>query len=197
MYDYPLIFDLDRPPTMARAHVFLRILLLALTSWVTGSSTQFGLAYLVPPVVAAVFIAQEGGERYLSEDGPRVTAWLSFIVALFAYLALLTDELPASGRRPIRFDVVRSAAPSVGSALFRIVKAIPSAFVLVAIGLVGWVVWVIAAISILVTEHYPERLWRFQRGVVRWQARLLGYLASLFDQYPPYSLDTGPAPLSA
>jgi hypothetical protein len=44
---------------------------------------------------------------------------------------------------------------------------------------VGWVVALIAAISILLTERYPEPLWNFQAGVVRWEARLLAYLASL------------------
>ena len=65
------------------------------------------------------------------------------------------------------------------------------------IGVVGWIVWLIAAISILLSERYPEGLWNFQRGLVRWQARLLGYLASLLDPYPPFSLDTGPASESA
>ena len=61
------------------------------------------------------------------------------------------------------------------------------------IGIVSWVVWIIAAISVLINETYPEGLWRFQRGVVRWEARLLGYIASLAEPYPPFSFDTGPA----
>jgi hypothetical protein len=68
------------------------------------------------------------------------------------------------------------------------VKVIPSAFVLFLISLISSIVSLIAAISILVTEHYPESLWSFQRGVVRWEARFLSYLASLVETYPPYSL---------
>ena len=71
--------------------------------------------------------------------------------------------------------------------------AIPSALVLALIGIASWVVWIIAAISVLINETYPEGLWRFQRGVVRWEARLLGYIASLVEPYPPFSFDTGPA----
>jgi hypothetical protein len=54
------------------------------------------------------------------------------------------------------------------------------------------IVWVIAAIWVLIAETYPESLYGFQRGIVRWTARLLAYLASLVDTYPPFSLETGP-----
>jgi hypothetical protein len=185
---YPVSFDLERPETMNRSHVFLRVGLLVLASWIAGSGGGVGLIYLAVPVVAAILIAQKGGERYVAEDGARVTGWLAFIVGMLAYLALLTDELPGGTRQPVHFEIVRSGSPTVGSALLRILKAIPSALVLFLIGIIGWIVWVIAAVSILVTERYPESLWNFQRGVVRWEARLLGYLASLVETYPPYSL---------
>ena len=68
------------------------------------------------------------------------------------------------------------------------IAPIPSALALFLISLISSIVSLIAAVSILVTEHYPESLWNFQRGVVRWEARLLGYLASLVETYPPYSL---------
>ena len=178
---------------MARAHVFLRVLILALVSWIAGSGGGLGLVYLGFPAAAAILVSQKGGERYLAEDGERVTGWVAFVVGVLAYIALLTDELPGGGRRPVRLEIVRSGSPTVGTALLRIVKAIPSALVLVLIGVVGWIVWLIAAISILLNERYPERLWNFQRGVVRWEARLLGYLASLVEPYPPFSFDTGPA----
>jgi hypothetical protein len=31
----------------------------------------------------------------------------------------------------------------------------------------------------------------FQRGVLRWQARLVAYHASLVEEYPPFSFETG------
>jgi hypothetical protein len=191
--DYPVIFDLARPEKMGRAHVFLRILLVVLLSWIAGSGTEGGLVYLGLPVVAAIFIAQRGGEKYLAQVGEPMTKVLAFFVGLLAYVALLTDELPGFGRATVRFEIVPSGSPTVGSALWRIVTAIPSAIVLALIGIVSWIVWIVAAIAILFTERCPEGLWRFQRGVVRWEARLLGYLASLVVTYPPFSFDTGPA----
>jgi hypothetical protein len=82
----------------------------------------------------------------------------------------------------------------VGSALLRILYAIPSLIVLALLGFVGAIVWLGAVVLVLVNESYPEGLWRFLRGLVRWQAYLLAYLASLVDRYPPFTLETGPAP---
>lgn len=185
---YPASFDLERPETMSRAHVFLRIVLLVLLSWIVGSGGGVGLVYLGVPVVAAILIVRKDGDRYLAEDGARVSGWLAVIVGVLAYLALLTDELPGGTRRSVHFEIVRSGSPTAGSALWRILKVIPSAVVLFLISLISAVVSLIAAISILVTEHYPESLWNFQRSVVRFEARLLSYLASLVETYPPYSL---------
>jgi len=178
---------------MARVHVVLRVLIVVVASSVTGNFGGLGLVYLFFPVVAAVLVSQKDGARYLAEDGERVTRWVAFVVGVLAYIAMLTDELPGGGRTPVRVEIQRSGTPTAGSALLRLLYAIPSALVLAVIGIASWVVWIIAAISVLISESYPEGLWRFQRGVVRWEARLLGYIASLVEPYPPFSFDTGPA----
>ena len=80
----------------------------------------------------------------------------------------------------------------MGAALLRLITSIPSAFV---VGILIWVagiVWLVAAVMVLIQETYPEGLYDFQCGVVRWQARLLAYHASLVDAYPPFAFDTGP-----
>ena len=190
---YPVTFDVERPAKMARVHVVLRVLIVVVASSVTGNFGGLGLVYLLFPVAAAVLVSQKDGARYLAEDGERVTRWVAFVVGVLAYIAMLTDELPGGGRTPVRVEIQRSGTPTAGSALLRILYAIPSALVLALIGIASWVVWIIAAISVLINETYPEGLWRFQRGVVRWEARLLGYIASLAEPYPPFSFDTGPA----
>ena len=65
---------------------------------------------------------------------------------------------------------------------------------------VGAFVWLLAVALVLVSERYPESAWRFLCGLVRWEAYLFAYLASLTDRYPPFTLETGsvssPAPSS-
>jgi hypothetical protein len=91
----PVIFDVERPPAFGRLHVVLRLALLVVISWI---GHPFGLLWLALPVVAAIFIAQKDGRRYLDEDAPKLTGVLRWIVTMVAYLALLTDRLPGGGR---------------------------------------------------------------------------------------------------
>lgn len=185
---YPVTFDVERPARFERAHVFLRLALLIVIGWTVH---PLGLLWLGLPIVAAVLLAQNGGRRYLDEDGRMITGVLSWIVGLAAYLALLTDVLPGGGREPVRFEVARSGSPTTGSALLRILSAIPSVIVLSILVCFGAIVWWVAAVLVLAGGTYPESLWHFLRGIVRWEACLVTYLASLVDRYPPFRLETG------
>jgi hypothetical protein len=183
-------FDVDRPARFARVHVVLRLAILFVLSWVAH---PFGLVWLGLPIVVAVLVSQKGGRRYLDESGPAMTGFLRWLVGALAYLALLTDEFPGAGRGTVRFEIARSGSPTVGSSLLRILTVIPSLVVLAILGLAGAVVWVVSLVLVLVTERYPEGFRRFLLGLVRWEARLLAYLASLVGEYPPFRLETGPA----
>jgi hypothetical protein len=185
---FPVSFDLERPPVFERAHVFLRVALLVVIGWI---GHPFGLLWLGIPVIAAVLVSQKGGQRYLDENGPTVTRVLGWILELVAYLALLTDELPARGEQKVHFHVERSGSPTVASALLRILYVIPSLIVLAILVFVGTIVWLIAVVLLLVNKRYPDSLWRFLVGIVRWEACMLAYLASLVDRYPPFALATG------
>jgi len=197
--DYPVTFDVARPEKFERPQVFLRILVAVILSILGGAlGWIFGLVYLALPVVAAIFVSQKGGEKYLAEDGPRVTGWLRWIVAFYAYLGILAERFPTEKPEEIvRFEVQTGGTPTVGSALLRLIYSIPSALVLSILAIVSAVIWLIAAVMVLVQENYPEGLYNFQRGILRWEARLLGYHASLVEQYPPFALDTEPEPAPA
>jgi hypothetical protein len=174
---------------LQRAHVFLRIALLVVIGWI---GHPLGLLWLGAPAVAAILVSRKGAQHYLDEDGPAVTRALGWILAAVAYLGLLTDRLTGPGEQTIRFQVDRSGSPTVGSALLRILYVIPNLIVFAIVAFAGAVVWAIAVIFVLVDEKYPESLWRFLLGIVRWEAHLLAYLASLVDSYPPFTLETGP-----
>jgi hypothetical protein len=147
---YPVSFEIERPPAFQRAHVFLRVALLIVIGWI---SHPFGLLWLGVPVVAAILVAQKGGQRYLDEDGPKLTRVLGWIVAVIAYIALLTDRLPGRDEPAVRFEVERSGSPTVSSALLRILYAIPSLIVFALLALLGSIVWLLAAVLVLVHER--------------------------------------------
>jgi hypothetical protein len=190
---YPVTFDVSRPEKFERPQLFLRILV-AIILWALAGIVGW-VFYLAFPVLAAIFVSQKGPEKYLEEDGPRMTEWLRWVVAIFAYLLILTERFPTEKPEEIvRFEVSPGGSPTVGSALLRLIYSIPSVLVLGLLGIVSAVILLIAAVMVLIQENYPDGLYNFQRGVLRWEARLLGYHASLVDQYPPFALDTGPEP---
>jgi hypothetical protein len=191
---HPVTLDAELPPVFRREQIFLRLALAVLIGWLAN---PFGLLWLGVPVIAAILVSKKSGQRYVDEDGPAVIRGLGWIIGVVAYLALVTDRLPGRHDPVVRFDVQRTGAPTVGSTLLRIVLAIPSAIVLAFLVALGAIVWMCAAVLILIDERYPENLWRFLLGIVRWQANLLVYLASLVDRYPPFTLETGPLSTAA
>lgn len=198
MTSYPVFFSVTRPARYERAQVALRIVILAVLSIVgTSMGAILGLVYLTLPLFAAIAVSRKGSARFLAEDAPRFARGLRSVMSASAYMMLLTDRLP-SASDDVRFEIEPGAwsgrGPSTGSALVRLITSLPSAFMLAILGLVSWLIWLVSAIMILVTEDYPPALHAFQCGVLRYQARLFGYHASLVEQYPPFVFDAGSFP---
>lgn len=195
MADYPVIFDISPPEKFQRPHLVIRVLLLVvLNVTVIGNVVGWllGLVYLIIPILSAIFVSQKGGEKFLAEDGPRFSGGLRWLLALYAYLWLLTDRFPTQSPETIlRFEVQTSGKPTMGSALLRLIYSIPSALVLLLLTVVGFLLWLVAAVFVLFQENYPPWIYGYIRGILRWQARLLGYHASLVERYPPFALDMG------
>jgi hypothetical protein len=186
-------FDVQQQEKYDRTQVLVRIVILLVLSVLAGAfGWMFGVLYLAIPVVAFVLIAQRGAERYIRESGENMALWLRYIVGFYAYMGMLTDKLPGqdAGPDPVRFEIAASGTPSAGGALLRIITLIPHLIVLSLIGVVSFVLAVVAAILILVQETYPKGIFDFQLGYMRWYARVLGHLASLVPGYPPFALDT-------
>lgn len=184
---YPVVFDVPRPEKFERPQVAVRLLVM-LVAGVVGWSV--GLFYLAVPVLAAVLISQGTSADYFKDT--RMPMVLRWYLALYCYLAVLIDRFPTDEpEKIITFEVRPTGAPTVGSALMRLILTIPSAVALVILAVIGVLIWIIAAISILVRENYSDGLYHFQLGIMRWQARLLAYHASLVDEYPPFALDGG------
>ncbi|AGP35918.1 hypothetical protein BE04_14895 [Sorangium cellulosum] len=194
MTSYPVTFAVARPWKLDRIQLLARVLLLTALS-LAGVTLGFvmTLAYLVLPAVASALVYQKGSARFLAEDGPRLTRALAWLEAAFAYLFLLTDKLPLD--RPAeaaRLDIDPTGAPTAKGALLRLFTSLPSAIVLALLSCAAYLAWLVSAVSILFTERVPTVIYDFQCGVLRWQARLLAYHASLVDKYPPFAFDPGP-----
>jgi len=117
--------------------------------------------------------------------------YLRWRARALAYEALLRDEYPpfGDGDYPVSVDfpaVIEGRNRwTVG---FRLLLAIPQAIVLFFV-LIAWVVTaIIGWFAVLFTGRYPDGLWQFGQGAMRWTLRVEAYLLLLRDEYPPFSL---------
>lgn len=81
--------------------------------------------------------------------------------------------------------------PSRGWWLLKWLLGIPHYVILVFLWAAFIIVSVIAFFSILFTEKYPKKLFKFNAGVLRWTWRVCfySYGALATDKYPPFSLE--------
>jgi hypothetical protein len=72
---------------------------------------------------------------------------------------------------------------------FRLLLAIPHVIFLYFYGLAAGVVVFIAWFALVFTGRYPQGMYDFVAGSLRYSTRVYGYLWLLTDQYPPFSGD--------
>jgi Domain of unknown function (DUF4389) len=118
--------------------------------------------------------------------------YLSWRSKAVAYMALLRDEYPpfGDGSYPISFSIGEFPETrdrvSVG---FRLILAIPHFIVIFFIGIAWFFTAVVGWFAILLTGTYPQSLFRFSVGYLRWSLRFEAYLLLIQDAYPPFSLN--------
>jgi hypothetical protein len=197
MATYPVQLRVEPPQPMARIQLLIRfVLLTALGS--LGWSSLYWLLYLGLPAIVALRISQKGGERYLAEDAPRLAPALRWLAQAYAYLSLLTDAVPNAERgQPVELEVEPAGAPSVGSALLRIVYSVPALLLLIVLSVVAGFCWLAQALVILVRRRPSLVLRDFLALTLGYQLRLIGYHLSLVDRYPSLAGAEGaPAPIA-
>ncbi len=172
------------PSRMDRLHVLIRLVLLGAVA-TAGLSSFYWLLYLAAPVVVALIVSDEGAEYYMEQDAPRAVRILQWIAGAYAYLWLLTDEMPkAQPGGTVQLEIEPHAEPTVRSAFVRIVTSLPALIVLALLSVVAVAFWVFGAISILVMRRVPLGVSDFIAMKLQYQFRLLAYHLSLVDEYP-------------
>jgi hypothetical protein len=187
---YPVEISVQVPERFERSQVLVRILVGVAFGLIHQSAFGlFGVSYFLLPVIAAILIEGRSPDDFLTRDAPWLISLLEWLVGFYAYMFFVTDSFPLDqSSRCVRLRVTVGGTPSIGSALMRLLSSLPHLIALALIGIAVGVVNVIAAISILISERYPEGLQSFQERVVCWIARVFVYHASLVADYPPLRL---------
>lgn len=117
--------------------------------------------------------------------------YLHWRVRAVAYATLLRDEYPPFGEGvyPARLELAPPDEPRDRlTVAFRILLAIPHLLAICALGLAWMLTTIVAWFAILFTGRYPDSLYEFGVGALRWNLRVEAYLLLLRDEYPPFSL---------
>ena len=155
-----------------------------------GSAGVLGLVAGVMAIVSWFAIVFTGRQpKGLWDFTAYYLRWRARAVA---YTALLRDEYPpfGEGEYPVHFTLGDFPETrnrwSVG---LRIFYVIPHLIVLIFIAIAWAITAIIGWFAILFTGAYPEGLYRFGVGYLRWSLRVETYLLLMHDVYPPFSLD--------
>jgi hypothetical protein len=155
-----------------------------------GSSGVLGLVAAVMSIVSWFAIVITGKQpRGLWDFTAFYLRWRSKAVA---YTALLRDEYPPFGEGDYPAHLNFSEFPternrvSVG---FRIFLLIPHFIALFFVGIAWAITAFIAWLIILFTGAYPESLYNFAVGYLRWSLRVESFGLLMHDKFPPFSFD--------
>jgi hypothetical protein len=203
---YPVRFSVDAPDAPLNRlttafRVFVAIPIAIVLALVSGSSVGWsangrgqtlaaagGLLFLAPLVM--ILFRQKYPRWWFDWN---VALW-RFMNRVGTYMLLLRDEYPSTDEeQAVHLDVDYPDVPTDLNRWLPLVKwflAIPHLIVLVFLWIAAIVVAVIAWFAILFTGRYPQGLFDFVVGVMRWHNRVVGYAFILStDRYPPFSLD--------
>lgn len=216
---YPLAFDVDpHTRGRNRLTVFFRFFLaIPHLIIVGGAGLDFsfnigGDQQIDEPVIAAIAVVAALLSTGLLTIAVGLTTFISWFAiagthprglwkfALFylrwkanvsAYLYLLRDEYPPFGEAPypVLYEVDQPEHRIRWKVLIRLILIIPQAIVVALLQIAWFITVIIAWFAILFTGNYPDGLYRFGVGVLRWDTRVNAYFFLLRDEYPPFSLD--------
>ena len=201
---YPVQFDvdfptrsLDRLSTAFRIFAALPILVLfgllsrdAMQSGDHHATTTFasGVGLLFLPIVLMLVFRQKYPRWWFDWN----LNLLRFSNRVTAYLALLDDHYPSTDdEQSVHLNLNYPDARQLNRwlPLVKWFLAIPHYIVLFVLGIAALVAVIVAWFAIIFTGRYPQNLFRFVVGVIRWSNRVTAYAFLLVtDEYPPFQL---------
>lgn len=121
-------------------------------------------------------------------------------IRMSAWIASLQDEYPAFAMEQPEYPakviiteptLERNRGLAVAGILWFLkgVLLIPHVIVLYLVGIAAGIAGYVAYWAIAFTGVYPEGIFRFVVGALRWSMRVNAWLFSLTDEYPPFALN--------
>ena len=178
-----------RPFTVIPIAVILGLLTRA-TVRTDSANYVIGSGGIVFPATALMLLFRQKYPRWWFDWNMAV---IRFGTRVWAYLALLRDEYPATDdEQAVHLEVAYPDARRDLNRWLPLVKwllAVPHYIALTFLCIAAIICVIIAWFVILFTGRYPPALFDFVVGVFRWWLRVAAYALLLTtDRYPPFSL---------
>ena len=185
---YPIRLEVQYAERLSRWLIFVKWLL-AIPHFIIIYALE--LAFRLLSLMAFFAILFTGSyPKGLFKFNVGVVRWQQNVAA---YISLLRDEYPPfsfdAGLYPVEFEVDYPTNLNRWMVLVKWLLAIPHYVAILLLTLASVVVLIIAWFAILFTGKYPESLFSFVVGVMRWQRRVWLYVLFMTDEYPPFSLE--------
>ncbi len=186
-----LQFDVEYPDHLSRWKIFFKglfaiphMLILGVLNYAIGVTT----------FIAWFAILFTG--RYPRGLFSFALMYLRWSARVGAYYMLMRDEYPpfGEGDYPVRMDLDYPERLSRWKIFLKLLFVIPHFVVLYFLWIAMLVVWAIAWLAILFTARYPQGMFNFTVGVLRWGYRVTAYMYLLTDAYPPFTMAPIPSP---
>jgi hypothetical protein len=203
--NYPVQFDVDFPArpldrVSTAFRIFAAIPILILLGFLTSNTFEghnnhdmtvtlaSGASLLFFPLLLMILFRQKY-PRWWFDWNLNV---LRFSNRVTAYLALLDDHYPSTDEeQSVHLDLAYPDARQLNRwlPLVKWFLAIPHYIVLFFLGIGAVIAVIVAWFVIVFTGRYPESLFRYVVGVLRWSNRVTSYAFLLVtDTYPPFRL---------
>jgi hypothetical protein len=159
----------------------------------SSAGTETGLLGAVAYILAIVswFTIAIGGS-HITAIRQYTAFYLRWPVRALSYLMLLEAHYPPFGDAAYPASLTFAEAEDARNRVtvgFRLILIIPHLIVVGLLTIAWWVTSCVAWLVILFSGSYPQGLYNFGVGVLRWFIRVEAYLLLLVDAYPPFSFD--------
>ena len=203
--DYPVQFSVDYPESRSRLSVLFR-LILAIPIVIVGAAIggyidtgDAGLNEALMPLYAGgvlwigpllMIVFRKKYPKWWFDWNLEISR---FTARIESFLLVLRDEYPSTDEeQSVHLQIEYPNAEIELNRILPIFKwllAIPHYIILVVLGVLAFLVTILAWLLILVTGTYPQAMFDFVVGVMRWGYRVGAYAFLLTtDRYPPFRL---------
>lgn len=193
----PVRLDVEYPEQLSRLHLVARVLFGWLYVGVPHGTILGLFSFLALLLYVIAFIVVLFTGRYPRGIFDIMIGYHAWSIRVNAYTSLMTDRYPpfalTADDYPATIGIEYQEQVSRGTAALRfflgwLYVGIPHGIALSVLGIIGIVLIIVSAFSILFTGKYPEAMFDFVRGVMRWSLRVSAYMYLLDHRYPPFSL---------